>query len=42
VSLLLALALLQEPINAFCPVKAGQKARAAHAVVYKGRLIGLC
>jgi hypothetical protein len=42
-SILLATALLlQDPINAGCPVKPGQKARAAHAVVYKGRLIGLC
>ena len=41
-SIVLALALLQEPINALCPVKTGQKSRAQHAVVYKGRVIGLC
>ncbi len=30
------------PINAKCPVKPNQKAKAANLVVYKGRLIGLC
>jgi hypothetical protein len=34
--------LLQEPINALCPIKPGQKSRAANMVVYKGRPIGLC
>jgi hypothetical protein len=43
-AILLAALLLQElpPVNAACPVKPGQKSRAANAVVYKGRLIGLC
>jgi hypothetical protein len=40
--ILLAALLLQDPINALCPVKPGQKSRAQHAVVYKGRPIGLC
>ena len=40
-SILLA-ALLLQPINADCPVKPGQKSRAANLVVYKGRPIGLC
>ena len=37
-SILLAL-LLQEPINALCPIKPNQKSRAANMVVYKGRPI---
>ena len=43
-ALLLLLAAVQDarPINADCPVKPGQKARAAHSVVYKGRILGLC
>ena len=40
-SFVLAL-LLQDPINALCPIKPGQKSRAANLVVYKGRPIGLC
>jgi len=41
---LLGLAPLQsrEPINAMCPVKPRQKARASITVVYKGQVIGLC
>ena len=39
---ILLAALLLQPINADCPVKPGQKSRAANLVVYKGRPIGLC
>ena len=31
-----------QPINAMCPVKPKQKARAANVVVYKGQVIGFC
>jgi hypothetical protein len=41
-STLLVALLLQEPVNALCPVKPGQKSRTQHMVVYKGRPIGLC
>jgi len=42
-AVLLALALQDAgPINATCPVKPNQKARASNVVVYKGRVIGLC
>ena len=30
------------PINAMCPVKPKQKARAANVLVYKGQVIGFC
>ena len=31
-----------QPINAMCPVKPKQKAKAANVVVYKGQVIGFC
>lgn len=31
-----------QPINAMCPVKPKQKARAATVTVYKGQVIGFC
>lgn len=30
------------PINAMCPVKPNQKARANNVLVYKGQVIGFC
>jgi len=44
----LALALLllapsqESPINAKCPVKPNQAARAANTVVFRGKTIGFC
>ena len=31
-----------QPINAMCPIKPNQKARASSVVVYKGQVIGFC
>ena len=43
-SALLLAVLLQNtgPINAQCPIRPNQKAKAGNVVVYKGRIIGLC
>jgi hypothetical protein len=42
-ALLLLLALQNPgPVNAQCPVRPTQKAKAGNIVVYKGRIIGLC
>jgi hypothetical protein len=30
------------PINAMCPIKPNQKARASITAVYKGQVIGFC
>jgi hypothetical protein len=43
-TLLLALVVLRQaaPINAQCPVKPAQKARAANVILYEGQVIGFC
>lgn len=31
-----------QPVNAMCPIKPNQKAKASLTVVYKGQVIGFC
>ncbi len=42
VALGLLLAPQEPPINAKCPVKPNQAARAANTLVYRGKVVGFC
>jgi hypothetical protein len=42
VAALAVLAPQQQPINAMCPVKPRQKAKANLTVLYEGQVIGFC